>query len=868
MDPERWRRIEEVFGAALDVAPEGRDALLAEACREDGALRREVEALLGSRDRAGAFMMTPAFDDGVALIRPATSAPVAGDRIGPYEIVREIGRGGMGAVYLASRADDAYSRRVAIKVIARGAASRDIQRRFRNERQILASLDHPNIARLLDGGATADGRPYFVMEHVEGESLVDYCDRERLTIEERLRLFRKICGAVHHAHQNLVVHRDLKPSNILVTAEGEPKLLDFGIAKLLAVAPSDETLAETAPAARAMTPAYASPEQVRGAPVTTASDVYALGVILYNLLAGRHPYRFDTLSLHDVERVICERDPAKPSDVVTRVGEPTADGAAAEPTPEAVGDARDVAPERLRRILSGDLDNIALMAMRKEPARRYASAADLSEDIRRYLEGLPVRARKDTFGYRAGKFVRRNKAGVAAAAFVLLALVGGVVATTWQARIARAEQARAERRFDDVRRLANSMLFEIHDSVRDLAGSTPTRRLLVTRALEYLDSLAAESDDDASLQRELAAAYEKVGDIQGNPYVANLGDTHGALESYRKALAIREALGPADADARRELAITHRSIGDVLEQQGDVEGCVASYRTSLAVLEEASVATPADAAVLDELARAHEALGDGLGRTGERGAQLEAYRKAVAIREELLARDPANARLRRGIAVGLMKLGEGWVEDEAAGIDSFRRSIAMLEATAAADPTNARARREVSMVQNRLGEVLIETGDAAGALEVLERAHEIRARVADADPSNAQASFDLAVVLANLADALTRSGRAEAGSEAGQRAIAIFRDLVTADPENMVYRRNLGLSFTKVALSHTSRAEDPKRPAGARSAHWREARALFREALDVFSDLRERGALRPADAGKPDELAAEVARCDEALARL
>ncbi len=864
MDPERWSRIEEVFGAALDVAPEARDAFLDEACGGDVALRREVEALLGSRDRAGAFMRTAAYDDGLALLYPAAPSPAAKERIGSYEIIREIGRGGMGVVYLASRADDVYSKRVAIKVIARGAASRDIERRFRNERQILATLEHPNIARLLDGGTTADSRPYFVMEHVEGETLFDYCDRERLTIQERLQLYRKICAAVHHAHQNLVVHRDLKPTNILVTSEGEPKLLDFGIAKLLAGAPSDETLAQTAPSARAMTPAFASPEQVRGAPITTASDVYSLGVILYSMLAGRHPYRFETLALHDLERVICEREPARPSDAVTRVGEPAAD----EKSPEAVGDARLVAPERLRRILSGDLDNIALMAMRKEPARRYASAADLSEDIRRYLEGLPVRARTATFGYRAGKFVRRHKASVAAAALVLVALVGGIVATAWQARIARAEQARAERRFDDVRRMANSMLFEIHDSVRDLAGSTPTRQLLVTRALEYLDSLAEESGDDPSLQRELASAYEKVGDIQGNPYVANLGDTDGALGSYRKALAIREALGAVDASARRELAITHRSIGDVLEQHGDVEGSVASYRTSLAVLVEAAAAAPEDAVVLDELARAYEALGDGLGRTGERGTQLEAYRKAVAIRDDLLARDPGNAKLRRSVAIGLMKLGEGWVEDHAAGIASFRRSIVMLEEIAAADSTNARARREVSMVQNRLGEVLIATGDYAGALDVLGRAHEIRARVAEDDPVNAQARFDLAVVLANISEAFTRSDRVDEGISAGRRALAMFQALVLADPENMVFRRSLGLSCEMVARSHVARAEDPKRPSVVRSADWREARARYREALEVFSDLRERGALRPSDAGKPEELAAEVAHCDEALARL
>jgi non-specific serine/threonine protein kinase/serine/threonine-protein kinase len=774
----------------------------------------------------------------------------------------------MGAVYLAERADGEFDHKAALKIVRQTILDAESENRFRRERQILAALNHPNIARLLDGGTTADGQPYFVMEHVEGEQLLDYCDRERLTIPERLKLFQKICGAVQHAHRNLVVHRDLKPNNILVATDGEPKLLDFGIAKLLAVTPSDETLAETAPMGRMMTPAYASPEQVRGEPITTASDVYSLGVVLYNLLTGHHPYRFEKPSLHEVERVICETDPERPSDVVARVGQvPDGDG---EATPSGVSTARAVQPERLRRLLRGDLDNIALVAMRKEPERRYASVDDLSDDITRYLEGRPVRARRDTFGYRAGKFVGRHKAGVAAAALVILSLVAGVVATVWSARIARAEQARAERRFNDVRRLANSFLFEIDDSVRDLAGSTPTRELLVTRALEYLDSLAEESHDDPSLQQELATAYEKVGDIQGNPYVANLGDTEGALESYRKALAIREALEAAGGTptSRREIAITHRSIGDILGQQGDLAGCVESYRRSLAILEELSATDPDDAGVRDELARAHEALGDGLGRAGDHAAQLESYRRSAAIREELLERDPANSRLKRSLAVAYMKLGEGWVDDEEEGVKSFRRSITIMESLAAADPTNARTRRELSMVENRLGEVLIATGDVAGALESLRAALALRERVAVDDPENAQARFDLATVRANVGAALARSGRAEEGAEMGRQALAALRELVSDDPENMIYRRNLGICCVTVASAHASVASDAKRAASARATHWRQARALYQEALTLFMDLDDRGALRPSDAGKVEELKGDVARCDEALARM
>jgi non-specific serine/threonine protein kinase/serine/threonine-protein kinase len=866
MESDRHRHVEQLLRAALERAPGERATFLATACGGDENLRLEVEAMVAAHDPAKTHVQTHTYGDEMPLVNLVERASVVEHRVGPYRIIREIGRGGMGAVFLAARADDAFDKQVAIKLVGSRTASRSIIRRFRNERQILASLEHPNIARLLDGGTTTDGQPYFVMEHVAGEQLLDYCDRERLTITERLKLFQKICSAVQHAHQNLVVHRDLKPNNILVTADGEPKLLDFGIAKLLAVTPGDENLVETAPMGRAMTPAYASPEHARGETITTASDVYSLGVVLYNLLTGHHPYRLERLSMQEVERVICDTNPDRPSDVITRVDQ--ARDRDDDPTPASVSIARGVEPERLRRLLRGDLDNIVLMAMRKEPQRRYASAADLSDDIARSLGGLPVRARQDTVAYRASKFVVRHKVSVAAAALVMLSLIGGIVATVREARIARAQQARAEQRFNDVRRLANSLLLEIDDSVKDLAGSTPTRELLVTRALEYLDSLAQESQGDPSLQQELMTAYEKVGDIQGNPYVANLGDTEGALESYRKALAIGDALEAAGGTptSRIEVAITHRSIGDILGLQGDLAGCVESYRRSLAILEDLSARDPSDDRVRAEVARAHEALGDGLGRAGDHAAQLESYRASVSICEALLVRDPANVRLQRGLAVGDMKLGEGWVDDEAQGIASFRRSIALFTALAAADPNNARMRRDLSMVQNRLGEVLIATGDVSGALEILSDALAIREKVAADDPANAQAHFDLATVRANVAVALTGSGRADEGTETGRRALAGLRELVTDDPENMTYRRNLGICCTKVASAHESVAADTKRAAGSRASHWREARALYKEALAIYTDLNGRGALRPGDVERLESLASDMARCDERLA--
>ena len=394
MTPERWKKVEEVFESALEHAPDERSAYLAEVCAGDEALRHQVETLIASNEQAGSFIEAPIM--GTVLPATVEDDPIPsmiGRRVGSYKIVREIGRGGMGAVYLAVRADDEFQKRVAIKLIKRGMDTDYIIRRFRNERQILASLDHPNIARLLDGGTTEDGLPYFVMEYVEGQPLHHYCDTKRLSTVERLRLFLKVCSAVHYAHQNLIIHRDLKPSNILVTADGTPKLLDFGIAKLLNPEIASQTLDPTTMALRLMTPEYASPEQVRGEPATTASDVYSLGVLLYELLTGRRPYRIRNRLPEEIARVICEEEPERPSIVINRIEQIHPDGATqVEVTPESVSRRRDGTPETLRRQLAGDLDNIVLKALRKEPQRRYSSVEQLAEDINRHLEGLPVSA--------------------------------------------------------------------------------------------------------------------------------------------------------------------------------------------------------------------------------------------------------------------------------------------------------------------------------------------------------------------------------------------------------------------------------------------------------------------------------------------
>ena len=426
LTPTRLREVRALFEAVVECGPETRAEYLLAATPDDPELRAEVASLLAALDSAGDALERPPAellaqalaDDGAAL---------EGARVGPYELVRRIGVGGMGAVYEAVRADDQFRKRVAVKLLRPSTESDLAIRRFRYERQILANLDHPNIAGLLDGGVTADGSPYLVMEYVEGAPITTWCDRQRLSIRARVRLFGQVCAAVRHAHQNLVVHRDLKPGNILVAQDGTVKLLDFGIAKLLREEEGMDQLPATRGGARACTPEYASPEQIRGLPVGTTSDVYALGVVLFELLGGRRPFDLDGRLLSEVERVICESPPPRPSSVVTE--------AAASASGER-------SAERLRGRLAGDLDAIVLTAIRKEPERRYGSAEQLARDLERYLDGLPVSARNDSFGYRAGKFVRRRRLELAATLIVVLSLAGGVAATMRQARHVEVARAR------------------------------------------------------------------------------------------------------------------------------------------------------------------------------------------------------------------------------------------------------------------------------------------------------------------------------------------------------------------------------------------------------------------------------------------
>ena len=604
---ERYTRIQELFDAVVELPPDERTVALEKQCGDDAALRQEVEALLAADAETTSFGEQPAFVIPENLFPEQNKEEFAGRRFGVYQVIREIGRGGLGAVYLAARADDEYRKEVAIKLIRRGLDTDDILRRFRTERQILAQLDHPNIARLIDGGTTDDGLPYFVMEYVKGEPINAYCEAHHLKLRERLELFRKVCAAVTYAHQNLVVHRDLKPSNILVTADsesvrergGEPKLLDFGIAKLLSA--DDELLTQTAPGLRAMTPEYASPEQIKGDKITTSSDIYSLGVLLYELLTGQRPYRLKTTSADEIARAITEQEPERPSTVAGKIDHP----------PSSILDPRS---------LHGDLDNIILMALRKEPARRYASVEQFSEDIRRHLAGRPVTAHKDTFKYRSTKFIRRNALGVAAATIVFLTLVGGIVTTAWQARRAERhakaaeEQARVASTERDRAQTEKTKAERINDFMQNILGfSDPTwisanpQRNREATITDALNEAAVRAPAELADQPEVLAAVHFT---LGWTYKGH-GKFAPAEQHLRASLDLRrKVLGANHPDCGQSLT----ALAELFVSATKYREAEAAGREAVAIYRRAHQAGNGDAKwfaiSLNDHAIAHKGLGN------------------------------------------------------------------------------------------------------------------------------------------------------------------------------------------------------------------------------------------------------------------
>jgi non-specific serine/threonine protein kinase/serine/threonine-protein kinase len=868
MLPQRWDEIKEKLDAVLALEPTRRPAYLGEIAGSDPEMYRELESLIASHEKANTAFLSPPSRPALPD-QPARSPQDAmiGRRLGTYEVVAQIGAGGMGEVYRAFRADDQYRKQVAIKLVRAGQDSEFVVRRFKNERQILASLDHANIARLLDGGTTEEGVPYFVMELIEGQPIDQYCDGHKLPTAERLRLFSQVCSAVHYAHQHLIIHRDIKPSNILVTEEGVPKLLDFGIAKILDAGAIEGDFERTTTLFRILTPGYASPEQVKGEPITTASDVYSLGVVLYEQLTGRSPYRLTGRAPNEISRAVCEIEPGKPSTAVLRQ-EPAESGE--DPiTPASLSAVRDGSPEKLSKRLSGDLDKIVLMALRKEPQRRYTSVEQFAEDIRRHLENLPVVARKDTAGYRASKFVSRHKAGVAAAVVVALTLLVGMAVTLREARIAREERARAERRFNDVRALAKSFMFDFDDAIQNLPGTTHAREMLVKVALQYLDSLAQESKGDRSLQSELATAYEKVGDIQGFLSAQNLGNTSGALDSYGKALKIRQALvqsETSDATARRALAITYGKIAEILSARSDFAGALENDGNAIKIYEALANATPSDSKASRDLATMYQRLAYHLTTKGDFLQAVDNYRKALPTMERLSAANRGDKQLRldlahayRATAVALKYLGD---LDNA--FDFGQKAVSINQEVAKATPGNVRSQLDLAFAYGDLGSVLIDRGDMRGAIENWQNAMNIWQAFATADPSDARAKVGLSNAYARVGWLRVKAGTT---TDLGYllKSLEIRQKLYAADPKNGGRREALANSYDALGEAEVFLASNHRFAQQVQLQHWRKALTWYTQAEDAFLALRGEGALRGADAHEPDNIALAIAKCNAAL---
>ena len=875
MQPERWRLIEELFHSAIELPVNQRSDLLEGACGEDLSLRAEIEKLINGYDRAGSFIETPAVLDETTIVLPEPEAePVNGLRLGAYEVIREIGRGGMGIVYLAERADAEFRKQVAIKLVLAGFDHQSIVQRFRTERQILAGLDHPNIARLLDGGTSDGGAPYFVMEYIEGQTIKEYCDSRHLTIIERLELFRTVCSAVHFAHQNLIVHRDIKPANILVTADGTAKLLDFGVAKLLSpIARAGEITEATS---RVMTPEYASPEQARGETITTASDVYSLGVLLYELLTGHRPYSLASRSLLDIIEAICKQEPARPSTAIARIetSSGTGGGAAVTITPEAVSKVRGSEPQRLRRQLQGDLDNIVLKAMRKEPQRRYTSVEQFSEDIKRYFQRLPVIARQDTLSYRASKFIARHKTGVAAAALVIIALLTGAVTTLWQAQSARQERDKAEQRFNQVRKLANSVVFELHDSIENLPGSTPARELLVGQALEYLDSLAAEGGEDTALQLELAAAYDRIGDIQGGFGTSHLGQRQKASESYRKALAIREALVATESDNvdfRRRLATSYTKLGDISWTEVDINGALEFYGKALGINQKLAADLPNDTQMRSDLAMSYGKFGYMQGANGRTGEALENTRKAVGLMEALAVADPNNTKIQSDLALSYDRVAEmltGLTENHQEALQLMRKAQEIGERLAAAEPGNTKLRRGQGVSHFNIAIVSAKLGDTKTALDSSRQALSIFTVILSADPQNDDFRQAVANVQALVSEMMIKTGEAGEAIKLLNQSLLTLEKSYIASPTDEIAHFRIAITLENLGHGYVALASEGKTSAQQRLAHWREARSWFQKSQAIYRVFGDAGKLVGEDAARLVRATDGISKCDAAIALL
>jgi eukaryotic-like serine/threonine-protein kinase len=880
--PEFWKRVKETTAGALERPEAERPAWIADSCAGDERLRDEVLSLLAADASAGSFLQTaaiahPGRAEAVEAAARSSLALAAGRRIGPYRIVRELGHGGMGVVYLAERADAAFEKKTAIKVV-RGFPSELVLRRFRDERRILATLEHPNIATLLDGGTTDEGLPYVVMEYVDGVPLDVYCETAGLSLVQRLQLFRQVCAAVQFAHQRLVIHRDIKARNVLVTTDGTPKLLDFGIAKLLE--PGSVPEAQTRMELRAFSLDGASPEQLRGEPMTVTSDVYALGVLLYELVTGRRPYAGTPGSDTDLIRAICDDPPARP---------------------------RTAAREGTRFDVSDELEWVVLKALRKEPDRRYGSVEQLADDVRRLLGGLPVLAGPDSRRYRARKFVVRHRTLVAAGVLLTLSLLIGVSTTLWQARRAERQRALAEQRFQNARRVASSMIFELHDALDAVPGATAARALLLTRASEQLDALALDAPDDPVLLEELAVAYHRLGNVQGRIATANLGDQPASRANHRKGLALRrriadrfpasldaksnlvaslmdtayaeDQIGPSLEDARaavstaaflldarpdemrfrRLLATAHYTLGAQYREIGDTPRALASFESATPLFQTVYDASPGDPEIRRSLALCHKRLGAIL--AGRNPSQaVDHMRLAVAFDEASLAANPNAPRQRRDLSTSNIELGFALQSsgDPRAGLVAYRRALSLREDLMGEDQKDVQAPRDVASALWYIGVADNLVGDPTGAIASFERAR-VLGKVLLSDRDDLPALIDT-----GLADSYEGLGRLSDALRLRRQALERHQALLEHQPKIRTLRRAVARSESALGTT-LGQLADRERDTARRLRWWHESRDAFEEGLRVSAGLDSGGQFEPEDAALRERLRSGLTRCESAL---
>jgi len=867
MDVQNWQKAKEIFAEALDEPTGNRLKFLRLRCHGDDTLFEEVKSLIEAAAETEPLIEVNAFN--LAAKFEANGKNYDLTKFGRYTVLREIGRGGMGAVFLAERNDGEFEQKAALKIIRQSYINPEIERHFRRERQILASLNHPNIAKLLDGGVAETGELFLVMEYIEGQPLIEFAEEYQLNIEERLRLFLKICRAVAFAHQNLIVHRDIKPSNIIVTSNGEPKLLDFGLAKITS---DDFDSTQTQTVFRAFTPSYASPEQINGKNITTASDVYSLGVVLYELLTGTRPFNFEGKGIEEILKTVHFTEPVQPS--------------LAENSKFKIQNSK---------LLKGDLDNIALKALRKEPERRYKSVEAFAEDIERHLNGLPVLARSNTAGYRAAKFFQRNKIIVSATSFVVLALVAGLTIALWQAKIARLERDRAERRFSDVRELSNALLFKITPKIERLEGSLEAREVLVNESLRYLDSLANESQDDLTLQSELASAYEKIGDLQGAPRQPNLSDFSGAAASYEKAQAIRRKLleiNPNDAENRRLLASNHARLSSVHYWTNNLSGAISESEAALLIfsnliaeqpdqldwqienaaaeidyanifffnsqfemffplagkiierLETLRKSNPNNQEVQRLLAKIRALLGSGFSWEGKQAEGEAEMEKALEIMERLAVQNPNDNLIRQEL------LRTYW---ESAGIyeeidnnRAFEFLVKALDRSREAvrlDASDGQARENLATTFYRLGAIASNLKKNKQAVEFLANARVILDELQLAEPKNQTYKMHLGRIYARHGWINFNQNNWQKAIEEYNKAAVIFQEVTQLESRNMAAWRYLAGQYINVAEVHSHAIEKGK----ADSYQKNEALANYQKALDIFLQLEAQNSLAEYD---------------------